>query len=68
MWPSMAELFLVPCSASTTHQEKVEFWSDVYGFDLSPLRYVSLDSLVPRPSFKKRGPGDEAISRGGAII
>ena len=37
MWPSSAELFLVPCSATRYYSEKVEFWEDVYGFDFSPM-------------------------------
>ena len=37
MWPSTAELFLVPCSAAQTFTEKVKFWEDVYGFDFSPM-------------------------------
>ncbi len=37
MWPSSAELFLVPCSAAQSYNEKVKFWEDVYGFDFSPM-------------------------------
>ena len=37
MWPSDAELFLVPCSAEDVYKEKISFWDDVYGFDYAPL-------------------------------
>ena len=42
MWPSSAELFLVPCSAAHCYEEKVKFWENVYGFDFSPLMCVHL--------------------------
>ena len=37
MWPSEAELFLVPCSAATAHSRHVGLWKDVYGFDFTTL-------------------------------
>lgn len=40
MWPSEAELFLVPCSAHQCYRDQVAFWEDVYGFDFSPLVWV----------------------------
>ncbi len=45
VWPSHAQLYLVPCTAEEVYRDKVTFWENVYGFDFSPLVYV--DVLSP---------------------
>lgn len=49
IWPSEAELFLVPCSAEKYHREKIDFWSNVYGFDFTPLVPLTKSELYSRP-------------------
>lgn len=39
MWPSHARLYLVPVTAQPVVDERVNFWSDLYGFDFSLLKY-----------------------------
>lgn len=36
IWPSEAELFLIPCSAQLAYNGSMGIWKDVYGFDFSP--------------------------------
>lgn len=45
MWPSHANLYLVPCSAHKNYNDKVSFWSSQYGFDLSPLMYAFIEGV-----------------------
>ncbi|KAI0036261.1 S-adenosyl-L-methionine-dependent methyltransferase [Vararia minispora EC-137] len=35
--PSQARMELVLCAADEVYKERVEFWSDVYGFDMVPM-------------------------------
>ena len=41
MLPSHARLWLVPFSDDEAWQKREDFWNDVYGFDFSPILYVS---------------------------
>jgi protein arginine N-methyltransferase 3 len=35
--PSQARMVLALCSAEDIYKERVEFWSDVYGFEMTPM-------------------------------
>ena len=35
--PSETRIMLALCSASDIHKERVEFWQDVYGFEMQPM-------------------------------
>ena len=35
VWPSEAEVYLVPCSAEEAYQQRMGIWKNAYGFDFS---------------------------------
>jgi len=37
MFPSTAQIFFVPVSATSTRRQIFDFWDNPYGFDMSPL-------------------------------
>ena len=37
MLPSHAQIFAAPCSLKTLRKSSVDYWSDVYGFNMSPF-------------------------------
>ncbi|XP_078620041.1 protein arginine N-methyltransferase 2-like isoform X2 [Branchiostoma floridae x Branchiostoma japonicum] len=51
MWPSHANLYLVPCRAQKQYDEKISCWEDQYGFDFSPLIPSAKKEFFGRPVF-----------------
>ncbi|KAK3599046.1 hypothetical protein CHS0354_012531 [Potamilus streckersoni] len=49
LWPSSANLFLVPCSAHAQYSQKMEFWDSQFGFDFSPLKPVARQEFLHKP-------------------
>ncbi|XP_064598544.1 protein arginine N-methyltransferase 2-like isoform X2 [Liolophura sinensis] len=47
--PSMATLYLVPCSADSHYKETYQFWDKLYGLDFSLLRRLAVEEYYERP-------------------
>ncbi|XP_065833893.1 protein arginine N-methyltransferase 2-like [Oscarella lobularis] len=62
MWPSHANLYLVPCSAHKSYNDKVSFWSSQYGFDLSPLISLAKTQFFQKPIFNHTLDSDDCLA------
>ncbi|KAF2366962.1 S-adenosyl-L-methionine-dependent methyltransferase [Trinorchestia longiramus] len=49
MFPSEARLFACPCSLQNLYDEKIKFWYNVYGFDMSAVALSVLDAKSKKP-------------------
>lgn len=49
MLPSKATLYAAACRLPDLRAQQVDFWSDVYGFDMSPFADLSVQSLSCKP-------------------
>lgn len=50
IWPTMAALHLVPCSADKDYRSKVLFWDNAYEFNLSALKSLAIKEFFQSPS------------------
>lgn len=46
LFPDRATLFVIGIEDRQYKDEKINWWDDVYGFDMSPIRKVSLQNLL----------------------
>ncbi|XP_078214814.1 protein arginine N-methyltransferase 2 isoform X3 [Callithrix jacchus] len=51
IWPTMAELHLVPCSADKDYRSKVLFWDNAYEFNLSALKSLAVKEFFSKPKY-----------------
>jgi protein arginine N-methyltransferase 2 len=49
LWPSNAQLFLVPCQAEVKYKQVVGFWNDVHGFNFSCVIPQALEESCSSP-------------------
>lgn len=49
MFPSEARLYAAPCELKELYKEQVEYWSQVYGFDMSAVGKAALASKATKP-------------------
>ena len=47
MLPSHAQIFAAPCTLHELKKETIDYWHDVYGYDMSPLSIESLKRSKP---------------------
>ena len=67
MVPSAATLYLCPVSMKDYHQENVDFWRDVYGFDYEPFQSLVLQRLRSQPVITTVGPG-QCLARAEQVV
>eukprot|EP00762_Andalucia_godoyi_P005286 ANDGO_06813.mRNA.1 putative protein arginine N-methyltransferase 6 len=53
LYPSKAVLFCAPVDLEQVFQEKIYFWKDVAGFDMSPFVQHAVESLTSQPLIKE---------------
>ncbi|KAK2089662.1 Protein arginine N-methyltransferase 2 [Saguinus oedipus] len=51
IWPTMAALHLVPCSADKDYRSKVLFWDNAYEFNLSALKSLAVKEFFSKPKY-----------------
>ncbi|EHH16895.1 Protein arginine N-methyltransferase 2 [Macaca mulatta] len=51
IWPTMAALHLVPCSADKDYRSKVLFWDNAYEFNLSALKSLAIKEFFSKPKY-----------------
>ncbi|XP_019855305.1 PREDICTED: protein arginine N-methyltransferase 2-like isoform X2 [Amphimedon queenslandica] len=68
IWPSEAELFLIPCSALSAYNGSMGIWKDVYGFDFSPYLSLAADTLTGKPIYNHTLSPDECLSEPFTIL
>lgn len=49
MWPTHAQLFILPCSAEKLYHQKVGVWKQHYGFSFTSLRQKAIKDFFSRP-------------------
>ncbi|XP_018019389.1 protein arginine N-methyltransferase 1-like isoform X3 [Hyalella azteca] len=49
MFPSEARLYACPCSLQGLYEEKITFWNNVFGFDMSAVGSSVLDATAKKP-------------------
>ncbi|KAK3879447.1 hypothetical protein Pcinc_015980 [Petrolisthes cinctipes] len=49
VFPSEASIFACPCSLHTLYREQINFWDNVYGFNMSAVRDYALKSKLTKP-------------------
>ncbi|KAK4323384.1 hypothetical protein Pmani_005903 [Petrolisthes manimaculis] len=49
MFPSEANIFACPCSLQTMYREQINFWDNVYGFNMSAVSDYALKSKLTKP-------------------
>ena len=47
MLPSHAEIFTAPCSLVDLKKSTIDYWNNVYGYDMSPLALQALQRTKP---------------------
>ncbi len=45
--PSRAKIFSAACTMEKHNRDSIDYWNNVYGFDMSPLRDVALAATKP---------------------
>lgn len=69
MWPSHAELFLVPLTAQKFYYDKVQFWRDKhYNIDLSCLTTQAVSTALSRPAFDYEIKPEDCLSSPARIL
>ncbi|MES1913877.1 MAG: hypothetical protein MHM6MM_006024, partial [Cercozoa sp. M6MM] len=61
MLPGRSRLLVAPHTQQRMFQERIEFWNDVYGFDMSCLKEEAKETYFHRPDFKRVIPADEIL-------
>uniref|UniRef100_A0A6A7FM38 type I protein arginine methyltransferase n=2 Tax=Hirondellea gigas TaxID=1518452 RepID=A0A6A7FM38_9CRUS len=49
IFPSEARIYACPCSLDDLYREQLDFWDDVYGFNMSAVRSSALDEKAKKP-------------------
>lgn len=49
IFPSEARLYACPCSLQALYKEQINFWNNVYNFDMSAVKEVALKSKMKKP-------------------
>jgi predicted RNA methylase len=49
MYPSKATIYACPCSMDNVLQDKVLYWTDIYGLDFSPIISMAHEKLISKP-------------------
>ncbi|KAL9648354.1 hypothetical protein ABK040_001933 [Willaertia magna] len=49
LFPSKACIYMSPCEMNDLYKERVEFWNDVYGFDMSAAIPLAMETLARKP-------------------
>lgn len=49
IWPTCAQLFIVPCMLSKVYEEKIGVWKQQYGFSFSSLQSKAIQDFFSRP-------------------
>ncbi|XP_052812574.1 protein arginine N-methyltransferase 2-like [Mya arenaria] len=62
IWPSTANLILVPCCANDQYKMNMEFWDSQYGLDFSYLRGLAKDDLIQKPKHDYVLPRDDCLA------
>ncbi|XP_068683864.1 protein arginine N-methyltransferase 2-like [Montipora capricornis] len=68
IWPSLAKLFIAPCSAKKVYDEKVTVWNDQYGFDFSPVLVRAKEEFLDRPLHNYDLDREDCLSQGVVLL
>ncbi|KAG0717943.1 Protein arginine N-methyltransferase 2 [Chionoecetes opilio] len=49
VFPSEARIYACPCSLQTLYREQINFWDDVYGFNMTAVKNYALKSKMIKP-------------------
>jgi len=49
LFPQKAIIYMSPCEMNNLYDEKINFWTDVYGFDMSAIMPLAMNELALKP-------------------